>query len=170
MAWPHIYPHAHCDADVCSCLRSIPIGGEQLLCSGCYTVVYCSRECQKHHWKHLGHKAACADAKKERKSIESIEKKFSGFGGTGLKEPKNPCMVCKGGCHICSTLLATPLTHPHRLRCAAACVSLHYFAAACTALRTQLKEGQHTIPLIPPDADHHPVACHWTVHDPGCRQ
>eukprot|EP00037_Helgoeca_nana_P013846 m.127829 g.127829 ORF g.127829 m.127829 type:complete len:378 (+) comp22262_c0_seq1:51-1184(+) len=78
-----------------SCLRSIPIGGEQLLCSGCYTVVYCSRECQKHHWKHLGHKAACADAKKERKSIESIEKKFSGFGGTGLKEPKNPCMVCK---------------------------------------------------------------------------
>lgn len=38
---------------------ALPLSEELLTCSQCRSVLYCSRDCQRHHWIEGGHKAAC---------------------------------------------------------------------------------------------------------------
>ena len=38
---------------------SLPLSEELFACSQCRSVLYCSRDCQRHHWLEGGHKAAC---------------------------------------------------------------------------------------------------------------
>ena len=48
-------------------------------CAGCRAVVYCSRACQAHDWKHGGHKQAC----KKLGARQRLKQRMAHGGGGG---------------------------------------------------------------------------------------
>jgi TPR repeat protein len=56
-----------------SCNKPQPSTRKFQQCTGCHTVQYCNKECQRGHWKTGGHKQACKRLKKNRE-----DKKGSG--------------------------------------------------------------------------------------------
>ena len=71
-------------------------------CARCLITFYCSKKCQKEHWKKGGHKEHCV--KREDRSAGGIQKDNSGGGGSGegggganedfgaVEEPE--CAIC----------------------------------------------------------------------------
>ena len=51
-------------------------GHKLLNCSACKATFYCSKECQKRHWKN-GHKAECARRRQSSRRAKKKEKKFA---------------------------------------------------------------------------------------------
>lgn len=50
------------------------------MCARCKTISYCSRECQKQHWK--AHKNECAEKNKEPKSLPLTWEQVEAHGGS----------------------------------------------------------------------------------------
>lgn len=53
------------------------------LCSGCRSASYCSRECQRRHWREGGHKLRCAALAAERQRQQQVEGGASPHSGSG---------------------------------------------------------------------------------------
>jgi hypothetical protein len=48
------------------------------VCAGCRCVRYCSRDCQKAHWR-SGHRADCRASRKSQREIDDLEPKARRF-------------------------------------------------------------------------------------------
>ncbi len=62
----------------------------EFACQGCLSFFYCSRDCQKKHWKF--HKAQC---KSVHPWIDELERATAGEDTEETPEPRNPeCIIC----------------------------------------------------------------------------
>ncbi|KAH8833958.1 hypothetical protein DL96DRAFT_474935 [Flagelloscypha sp. PMI_526] len=68
-------PQAPCQNP--ACFKPPPAGSKWPACSGCGRTFYCSKKCQKEHWK--SHKSLCQMNQKTVNKIEGV--KYSPPGG-----------------------------------------------------------------------------------------
>jgi MYND finger len=66
--------------DTCACCNAHGSNAKVRLCKACKTVRYCSRECQKRHWR-MGHKVDCQGVDKLRKARTKPAFNISGMQG-----------------------------------------------------------------------------------------
>ncbi|KAG2220694.1 hypothetical protein INT45_012558 [Circinella minor] len=71
-ATPEKVRHRQCSSTFCT--NTEQKEGDFKKCGRCQRVSYCSRECQKEHWKH-GHKAVCSTNAEEKPESTSTEEK-----------------------------------------------------------------------------------------------
>jgi len=72
--------------------------GAKLTCAKCKTTYYCSKVCQKQHWKN-GHKALCVTPEKRRPCMmateaNKIDRKPTGAAGTDSISDTGECPIC----------------------------------------------------------------------------
>jgi hypothetical protein len=125
--------------------------GAKLTCGQCKAAHYCSKACQKQHWKN-GHKGGCIAAEKRRPKIEKPNASLAEY--EQAEESGESCPICLESLSD-ATLCTLPCEHDFHPECVEALRKLGVLQA-CPLCRADLPDGpekifeEAAIMMIPP--------------------